>query len=463
MPNIAKEVTPEMAKVMTAEREERELKKLEREQRRIEKKQLANNKPIVDLSALKDISSRAEFEAVSQRLIDDREAKDKKPTLKELSSMFKEVNGLKRSIFGDRVFLGLKNKPLEPITDAGQQTALGDFEERNGFRLKDSELKYILKNNEVDFFNPFKYFLEENTERKPDMLKRFITAMNIQPQFIGEDNDFNVSTEQEEMMVYKWLTGIYNSAMKGHKNDLILALYGPKQGEGKTTLINALMKHDRLNCLFGSATIEDTDNFKRQACYNLLILDDENKSGKKADIEGIKKLSGAESFQIVDKFEIHPKPLKRNASFCICTNEKNILKDPTGNRRFLPIEVAKMDIAFIKNEFCVYSFWQDVKDLAEKESWVSYLTTEDVDGLQDYFGRFFETSTEGELVESHCEPCDAKYGMNTAELIRALDLKNFIVNNTKGFTQALRLKGYDYKNTRHIDGKQRKVWNCNIL
>lgn len=421
-------------------------------------KQGSNNNVEATLAKVNGITTTPNSISVAEN----KTEKKKKPTLFELSKMFTETHNLKRSTFGNRLFLGVNKSPLIPITDDSEQSALGYFEQRNGFRLKVDEVKFVLKNNEVGVFNPFQYFLDEPRERKKGMLDEFIKAMNIQPQFLGED-DFDASTNKEIMMLLKWLTGIYNSAINGEKNDLILALYGKKQGEGKTTLINALFSDERLNFLFGATTIEDTDDFKRQSCYNLLILDDENKSGKKADIEGLKKLSGAESFTIVDKFEKHSKILKRNASFCICTNEKNILKDPTGNRRFMPIEVGQMDIGFLKTEFCPFSFWHDVKEYSLREGWHSYISKEELEGLEEYFGRFFETSLEGELIETKCIPCEQQDGMNTMELIRGLELANYNVYNKKAFTQALNMKGYEYKNTRHKDGKQRKVWNCCVV
>jgi predicted P-loop ATPase len=62
----------------------------------------------------------------------------------------------------------------------------------------------------------------------------------------------------------------------------------------------------------------------------------------------------------VPKYQEHDVSYKRRTFFIGTTNETTFLSDRTGNRRWLPIEVGKVEIAAIKRD--CYQLWAEARD-----------------------------------------------------------------------------------------------------
>lgn len=131
----------------------------------------------------------------------------------------------------------------------------------------------------------------------------------------------------------------------GCKFDLMLVLVGP-QGCGKSTIIKKLGKKwfsDTLN------SINDKNAYE-QIKGQWIVEVAELSALKKADVESIKHFLSKSEDTYRGAYLKWAETHKRQCVLIGTTNTHELLKDATGNRRFLPLDVSP-DKAKISNVF----------------------------------------------------------------------------------------------------------------
>lgn len=136
--------------------------------------------------------------------------------------------------------------------------------------------------------------------------------------------------------IRKMLVGAVARVMNpGVKFDLVLMLVGP-QGSGKSTFIKKLGKSwfsDTFLTVQGKEALEQI-----QGAWLIEIA--ELSGLRKAEIESVKHFisKSEDSFRpaYARTSEIYP----RQCVFFGTTNDSEFLRDPTGNRRFMPVDVV---------------------------------------------------------------------------------------------------------------------------
>lgn len=124
-------------------------------------------------------------------------------------------------------------------------------------------------------------------------------------------------------------------------NDLCLVFLGQKF-IGKTFFFKNLLPPE-LHQLFTVQSFKNDKDFRRDAGRYMLILDDEFKYLRVATNELIKSLLSMTTVTVRVPYARKPVAYKRVASYCISSNERFILKDPTGNRRLICFWVDSID------------------------------------------------------------------------------------------------------------------------
>lgn len=152
----------------------------------------------------------------------------------------------------------------------------------------------------------------------------------------------------------------------GIKYDLVLTIVG-SQGTGKSTFINKLGKGFSSDSF---VTVQGKEAFEQlQGAW--LIEMAELAGLRKAEIESVKHFISKQEDTFRPAYARTPETFKRQCVFFGTTNNKDFLRDPSGNRRFLPINVniaaATKDIFGQEFEDDIDHFWAEAVHLFKKK------------------------------------------------------------------------------------------------
>jgi len=162
--------------------------------------------------------------------------------------------------------------------------------------------------------------------------------------------------------IRKTLVGAVARVYKaGIKFDLVLTLVGD-QGTGKSTFVYKLGKgwfSDTFTTVKGKEAFEQL-----QGAW--LIEMAELSGLRKAEVESIKHFITKQEDTYRPAYGKTPETYKRQCVFIGTTNNKGFLRDPSGNRRFMPIDVEPMlavkDIFSIEDEE-INQIWAEAKSM----------------------------------------------------------------------------------------------------
>ena len=166
-----------------------------------------------------------------------------------------------------------------------------------------------------------------------------------------EDNVYNRECTR------KWLlAGVYRVFEPGTKFDEMLIIHG-EQGLGKSTTFLKLS----LGCHL-ETTEEIKEEFMRKAIRSWIIEFSELSTIKRTNNDTVKAWLSTPVDCVKKLYDRDPQDFPRNFIVCGTTNDKEILKDRTGNRRYWLMygEVARrqIDIRDVKKEY-ILQLWSE--------------------------------------------------------------------------------------------------------
>lgn len=262
-----------------------------------------------------------------------------------------------------------------------------------------------------------------------------------------------------EIFLKKWLLGIISS-MHGTYSILILVLTGGQRA-GKTKFFRNLLP-DELMSFYAESKLDEGKDSEILMTKKLIILDDEFGGKSKQDAKRLKELSSKQWFNLRRPFGRTSEDLRRLAVLCGTSNDEEIINDPTGNRRILPVnvidinhekmeEINKIDL-FIE----LYHEW--VKD---KESFM--LTKEEIEILNNCSSMNEQPSPEEEMILKYFIPPSGRstntvYLTNT-EVKAFIEEKNPTIRlNTYKLGLTLKKLGFE-KRAKKINGVTKIVYD----
>jgi hypothetical protein len=277
----------------------------------------------------------------------------------------------------------------------------------------------LINSDFVADFNPFKYFFEANKEKG-----QLSAAIATQPAELFESDDpefkaatgstnlfapniFNLfdsikSNDDEYLQHFgkKWMVGIIAS-IHGEHSPLMLVLSGQRHGSGKTEFFRRLLPKE-LHSYYAESKLDAGKDDEILMCQKLIIMDDEMGGKSKKESKRLKELTSKQTFSLREPYGRNNVDLNRLAVLCGTTNDNEILNDPTGNRRIIPVQVIEMDHAKYngvnKTDLFMeaYNLWKSGFD------W--HLSRHDIDYLAKYNTDFEVVSLEAELLQKYFEP-----------------------------------------------------------
>jgi hypothetical protein len=224
----------------------------------------------------------------------------------------------------------------------------------NGVRLTDTEVNdiYLCAKKEFDFNVPIsdvRSILNSNSVKKVNVLADFLRDNKSEPNGVIEQyaSCIHPQSEYNVWAFKKWLVGALHNWISSNDETLVspltLVLTGQQHGTGKTSFFRNILPKE-LNKYFVEAKINGSDKDSIYVmCSSLLVLDDEFGGKAFKDVKEYKAISDINIVTQRRAYEREAKTFKRRAALCGTTNEVDILKDVTGNRRILPISVERIE------------------------------------------------------------------------------------------------------------------------
>lgn len=265
--------------------------------------------------------------------------------------------------------------------------------------------KVLFSNNTIDY-NPLHEWFEANKENKhTGVIDAFFGCFNTEDdiKYFGK----------------KWLVSVIASAYGNH-SPLMLIFAGEKQGTGKTEAFRRMLP-DELRQYYAemSPGMKDTD-FNLMLTQKLIVMDDECGGKSKKDAMHLKSMLSKQMFTLREPYGKMNVDLNRLAVLCGTTNDLEILNDPTGNRRLIPIEIISINIPSlnaINKTALIMEAWH-----LFNEGFDWQLSKEDIDRLATGTDKFQETSLENEMIQKFFTYSEDYY-LTTSEVKNTLETR----------------------------------------
>ena len=252
----------------------------------------------------------SEIEVLEKFILDNFE-----PTIDELTS--------EKYIFG-------KTK----ITDMEQNDIYLSAKKHVDNNVKKQDIISILESSIIPKTNILRMFLNENKSEPTGIIEEY--AKCVYPQ-----SDYNVWAFK------KWIVGAVHNWTSSQNEKLVcpltLVLTGQKHGTGKTSFLRNIMPKELEKYLIEAKINGQDKDSLYTMCTSLMILDDEFGGKAFKDVKEYKAISDINIVHQRRQYARTFSTFKRRAILCGTTNEIDILKDVTGNRRILPINVEYID------------------------------------------------------------------------------------------------------------------------
>ena len=289
-------------------------------------------------------------------------------------------------------------------------------------KTKIQDIKAYINSDLTPNHDPFSTFLQDHaTPPNRDVLAELCDTIKI-----AEDKKYGQGSiiNYKYVFLRKWLMGIV-AGMHGHHNELMIVLSGDK-GLGKTVWLRNLLPKD-MQYMFGTATIGQNKDDLMKMNEFLILLEDEFGGKSAKDFRVLKNVLSLDSISIRLPYGQTTQRLPRIASWCGTTNEAEIIDDPTGNRRFIPMTVQYIDHAKFE-AIDRHALWcQIVSEYTQADTpgfrKPHHLTKAEMDFLNKVSGNYAVSSNEGDLLGEVVElpaPGKAIHDVTSGEILAVL-------------------------------------------
>ncbi len=225
--------------------------------------------------------------------------------------------------------------PFERMTDQ-TENSLWRAMQHAGLETDVFRIRTLLMSDFVPDYHPLKEYLDslEPWDGITDYIRQVSRMVHCR----------DTSEEEFDFYFRRWLVGLLAGALSDRVvNNVILVLLGP-QGSFKSSFMSKLLPpelHRYYTVKTNSQRMTKDDAFAMTE--NLLINFEEIDSMQRAELNQLKALTTAEYVNERPAYGRNKVRLPHVASFCGTGNNLQFLTDDTGNRRWLPFEVERID------------------------------------------------------------------------------------------------------------------------
>lgn len=229
-------------------------------------------------------------------------------------------------------------------------------------------------------------------------------------------------TTNSDTFIRKWLVSII-AAYDGNAVRSVLALVGG-QNTGKTEYFRRLLPAE-LQQYYAESKLDNGKDDELLMCEKLIVMDDEMGGKSKQDEKRFKELTSKSKFSLRAAYGRHNRDYKRLALLCGTSNDPNVINDPTGNTRILPINVLSINHEMY-NEVDKKELFMELFRLYESGfEWE--LSKDEMIDLSELSNEFESIPFERELITQFFK--NQKEGGYT-EYLTSTEIKDFIEANS---------------------------------
>jgi len=264
----------------------------------------------------------------------------------------------------------------------------------------------LINSNFTPDYNPLIAFFEQNKERE--------SSGNIEK--LCKSINTDMSDEYVKIFLTKWLCAIVQSIYTDI-SPLMLVLSGRLQNSGKTEFFRRLLPRE-IRQYYAESKLDAGKDDEILMTQKLIVMDDEMSGKSKKENAKMKALTSKKWFSLREPYGRGNVDLRRLAIMCGTSNDNQLLSDPTGNRRIIPISViGTMDFELYnsidKTDLFieVYHLW--------KSGYTADLDREHIEFLNASTQDFEAVSIEKELIQRYFEPTNDDNG----EFMTTTDIK----------------------------------------
>lgn len=282
----------------------------------------------------------------------------------------------------------------------------------------------ILFSNRISTYNPLHEFFEQDlfqpiNYKYPNLDLLIRSVKSDTPNF--------------DMYITRWLLSAVASAYGIH-SPLVLIFCGEKQGTGKTHWFRYILPKE-LRYLFAESKMDAGKDDEILMCKKWFILDDEYGGKSKKEDKRLKELTSKEFINVREPYGRVSLDLRRLAVFCGTSNETQLLNDPTGNRRQIPLHILDIDHD-LYNQCDKAALWRELYALFQTGAEYTILK-EDIAKLNASTEMFKLSTPEEDLIHKKIQPGGlTSYG----EWMSLTDIQQYLMVETK----------FNYLNTQRI-------------
>jgi len=282
----------------------------------------------------------------------------------------------------------------------------------------------IIHSDIIPSFNPITEYIEKNRHRN--------NTGNIDAIIQTIESD----TPHCELFIRKWLISII-AAYEFEPVRSVLALCGG-QNTGKTEWFRRLLP-SKLLPYYGESKLDAGKDDELLMCEKLMLIDDEMGGKSKQDEKHFKELTSKRTFSLRPAYGRNNRDYKRLAILGGTSNTMDILNDPTGNTRILPVNVISINHdaynAINKDEL----FMECVRTYESGYDW--QLNKYDLNTLAETSREFEQDVFEEEILLKFFAPESPN---NYSEFLSVAEMKHFIevnsshrIQNFRKFSQSI--------------------------
>ena len=304
---------------------------------------------------------------------------------------------------------------------------------------KDKIWTLIQSRKNTPSFNPIHDFFLNNQNIIPDNeFQKLVSCFEIECKMM-HNGEYVDASDYLDVFLKKWLLGIVGSAF-GTYSLMILVLVG-EQGIKKTEFFRNLLPKE-LRKYYAESNLDEGKDSEILMCKKLLIVDDEFGGKSKKDATKLKRLSSQQTFSIRAPYGRITEDLNRLAVLGGTSNESDVINDPTGNRRIIPVNLIRFNLekylSIDKTKLFIelYNEWKQ-----DPKGW--FLTHQEIDILNSTTIKNTEVWIEEEIIQKYATENPYNFSTST-DLKIAIETKfPSIRTTTKRIGQALKKLGYN--------------------